>query len=55
VKLPPHLLAVAKLRIAMPEASFRELGQRMNPPLGKSGVNHRLRKLLAMAQELGLD
>lgn len=55
VKLPPPLLALAKLRIAMPEASFRELGAQMNPPLSKSGVNHRLRKLVAMAQELGLD
>jgi DNA-binding protein WhiA len=54
-KLPPHLLAVAKLRIAMPEASLRELGEHMSPPLSKSGVNHRLRKLMAMAQELGLD
>ena len=55
VKLPPHLLALAKLRIAMPEASLRELGAAMQPPLGKSGVNHRLRKLVSMARELGLD
>nr|HQD40978.1 helix-turn-helix domain-containing protein [Bacillota bacterium] len=45
----------AKLRIAMPEASLRELGAAMQPPLGKSGVNHRLRKLVSMARELGLD
>ncbi len=55
VKLPPSLLALAKLRIAVPEASLRELGETMRPPLSKSGVNHRLRKLMAMAEELGLD
>ena len=35
-----------------PEMSLEELGQMCEPPIGKSGINHRLRKLEAMAQEL---
>lgn len=50
--LPPALLATAKLRLANPEVSLEELGQMCDPPVGKSGVNHRLRKLEQMAEEL---
>ena len=51
--LPPQLLEVAKLRLAHPEVSLDELGQMCDPPVGKSGVNHRMRRLEAMAKELG--
>ena len=50
--LPPQLLETAKLRLAYPEISLEELGQMCDPPVGKSGVNHRMRKLEAMAKEL---
>lgn len=50
--LPPTLLQTAKLRLKYPEVSLEELGSLCDPPVGKSGVNHRLRRLEKMAQEL---
>ena len=50
--LPPALLQTAKLRLQHPEASLEELGKLLDPPVGKSGVNHRLRRLEQMAAEL---
>ena len=50
--LPPALLMTAKLRLQYPEVSLEELGRLCDPPVGKSGVNHRLRKLEKMAAEL---
>ncbi|HWT26867.1 MAG TPA: DNA-binding protein WhiA [Mobilitalea sp.] len=43
---------IAKLRIQHPEASLKELGSMLVPPIGKSGVNHRLRKLSLIADLL---
>ncbi|WP_099467078.1 DNA-binding protein WhiA [Konateibacter massiliensis] len=43
---------VAQLRLEYPEATLKELGELLNPPVGKSGVNHRLRKLSNIAQDL---
>lgn len=43
---------VATLRVQHPEASLKELGEMLHPPLGKSGVNHRLRKLSGIADKL---
>ena len=43
---------MAELRLAHPEMSLEELGRLCDPPVGKSGVNHRLRRLEAMAKEL---
>ncbi len=51
-KLPEGLRDVALTRLAYPEAALKELGQLMESPLGKSGVNHRLRKLSEIAQGL---
>lgn len=48
--LPPSLREVAQLRLAHPEASLVELGRLCRPPIGKSGVNHRLRKVLQLAR-----
>ena len=45
-------LETAEKRLMYPEMSLEELGQMCEPPIGKSGINHRLRKLEAMAQEL---
>lgn len=50
--LPYGLAEVAKLRLEQPEATLKELGTMLNPPVGKSGVNHRLRKLSNMADDL---
>lgn len=46
--LPPELSAVALLRIANPEASLSDLAALSDPPLTKSGVSHRMRKLMAL-------
>lgn len=51
-KLPRPLREIARLRLEFPDASLKELGQMLDPPVGKSGANHRLRKLEEMAQEL---
>lgn len=46
------LAQIAELRLQYPEATLKELGMMLSPQVGKSGVNHRLRKLSAMAEEL---
>lgn len=46
------LAEIAELRLQYPEATLKELGMMLNPQVGKSGVNHRLRKLSAIADEL---
>ena len=51
-KLSPSLREVAELRLNNPDASLKELGEMLNPPIGKSGVNHRLRKLDKMAEDI---
>ncbi|MCQ2437996.1 MAG: DNA-binding protein WhiA [Clostridia bacterium] len=51
-KLPRSLREIAMLRIANPETSLSGLGALLNPPLGKSGVNARLRRISAMAEKL---
>lgn len=50
--LPDGLREMALIRLERPEASLKELGEALDPPVGKSGVNHRLRKLCLMAEEL---
>ena len=50
--LPDGLKEIAELRINNPEASLQELGEMMDPPLGRSGVNHRLQKLLGIAENI---
>ncbi|MBR6321684.1 MAG: DNA-binding protein WhiA [Lachnospiraceae bacterium] len=50
-KLPAGLQETARLRIENPDDSLTQLGEKMNPPIGKSGVNHRLRKLRRFAEE----
>ena len=46
---------IARLRLQYPEATLKELGMMLNPQVGKSGVNHRLRKLSMIAEELRGD
>lgn len=50
-RLPRALREVALVRLRHPEASLRELGELLVPPVGKSGVNHRLRRLRRWAQQ----
>ena len=50
--LPEQLRAVAELRLEHPDVSLQELGALLDPPLGKSGVNHRMRKLMEIAASL---
>ena len=50
--LPEPLEQMAKLRLQYPEASLLELGKMLTPVVGKSGVNHRLRKLKEIAEDL---
>ena len=47
-----NLKEMAKLRLERPEATLKELGEALEPPVGKSGVNHRLRKLSLIAQDI---
>ena len=51
--LPPALRETAELRLKNPDASLEQLGEMLDPPLGKSGVNHRLRKIMQYAQASG--
>lgn len=50
--LPENLREMAQVRLEYPEAPLKELGELLEPPVGKSGVNHRLRKLSEMADKL---
>lgn len=50
--LSEGLEEIARLRLQYPEATLKELGMMLNPQVGKSGVNHRLRKLGMIADAL---
>lgn len=49
-KLPENLKEIAKVRLENPDASLQELGQMLKEPIGKSGVNHRLNKIIEFAK-----
>ena len=51
-QLSEGLEEIAVLRLQYQDATLKELGEMLNPPVGKSGVNHRLRKLSRIAEEL---
>ena len=50
--LPETLRQMAEIRLENPDVTLKELGELFDPPLGKSGVNHRLRKLSELAEEI---
>ena len=50
--LSENLKEIAELRIKYPEVSLVELGKMLNPPIGKSGVNHRMKAILKLVEEL---
>lgn len=51
-RLPNNLREIAQLRLKCPDESLKELGEMLNPKVGKSGVNHRLRRIEKIAEEL---
>lgn len=50
--LPDGLKEIALIRLNNTDVSLKELGQMLNPPIGKSGVNHRLRKIEKIALDI---
>lgn len=50
-KLQDNLKEIANKRLENPDLSLIELGKLLNPPIGKSGVSHRLRKISDIANE----
>ena len=50
--LPQALQEYIKLRLAYPDATLKELGEAADPPLSKSAINHRVRRLDQLAQEI---
>jgi DNA-binding protein WhiA len=51
-RLPPALRDIIRLRVTYPDATLKELGERANPPLSKSAVYHRIRRIEQMARDL---
>ncbi|MBQ6706208.1 MAG: DNA-binding protein WhiA [Clostridia bacterium] len=50
--LPESLQKLAHLRVQNPDMSLRELGENSDPPLSRSGVNHRLQRIMEAANHL---
>ena len=53
--LPELLRETAEARLNWPDVSLKELGSLLDPPVGKSGVNHRLRRLKELADSLRVN
>ncbi|MCQ4735932.1 DNA-binding protein WhiA, partial [Anaerotruncus colihominis] len=51
--LDEDLRELARLRLENPDLSLRELGQALQTPISRSGVIHRLRRILMFAQDIG--
>ena len=51
-RLSENLRDIAYARLEEPDATLKELGEKLSSPVGKSGVNHRLRKLSQIAQDI---
>ncbi len=52
-ELPEDLRQFAVMRVENPDSSLREFGEMFSPPLSRSAVNHRIKKLIAFAEHLG--
>ncbi len=50
--LPKELAEFCRLRLEYTEASLEQLGKLMNPSISKSGVNHRMRRIMKLAEEV---
>ena len=53
--LPESLKETAELRLMHEQMSLKELGEAHSPPIGKSGVSHRLAKIMDAAKALGIE
>ncbi len=53
--LPDNIRQMAEIRLEYPEATLKELGELLTPQVGKSGVNHRLRKLSELADRIRMQ
>ena len=51
-KMPDNLVEAALARLENPDATLKELGEALDPPVGKSGINHRLRRLSELAEKV---
>lgn len=51
-KLSPELRELAELRLENPDMPLKELGEKLNPPVGKSGIYHRFAKIKQIAEEI---
>ena len=51
-KLPENLKEIARYRVEYEDMTLKELGEMLSPPISKSGVNHRLRKIEEIANKL---
>lgn len=54
-KLPAVLQEIAEVRVKYPEDSLKQLGERLEKPIGKSGVNHRLNRIVEIAEEIDFN
>lgn len=52
LSMPENLIEIANLRVENPDISLAELGKLLKEPIGKSGVNHRLKRISEIAKEL---
>lgn len=50
--IPAELAEIAEIRLEFPEYSLRELGEALEKPIGRSGANHRLKKISEIAETL---
>lgn len=53
--LPIQLREIAKMRIDNPDSSLRELGEMLTPPLSRSGVNHRLKRIIEIYDAMNIE
>ncbi|MBO6157664.1 MAG: DNA-binding protein WhiA [Firmicutes bacterium] len=51
-RLPQELKDIAEIRLSFPDMGLKEMGTLLDPAISKSGVNHRLKKIEKIAQEL---
>lgn len=50
--LPDDLKSIAQLRLENPEHSLRDLGEMLLPPISRSGANHRMKRILEIAESI---
>ena len=51
-KLDENLKEIAEIRLKNPNANLTQIGQMLSTPLGKSGVNYRLKKIVELAKNI---